>query len=71
MHGNRSLTRLQTRLNPRRERAKIADALHFVIGQFDIEMMFEPREHFERLQTINSKFLEKIIATQKVIRAVL
>jgi len=53
---------LQARLNARCESAKIAHALHFVVGKLNAEMMFEPRQHFERLQTIDSKFLEKIVA---------
>ena len=52
---------LQARLNARREGAKIAHALHFVVGKLDTEMMFKPGEHFERLQTVDSEFLEKII----------
>jgi hypothetical protein len=52
---------LQARLNARRESAKIAHALHFIVGKLDAEMMFEPGEHFERLQTVDSEFFEKIV----------
>ena len=43
------------------QRAKVADALHFVIRQLDVEMVFEPREQFERLQAVNAKRFEKVV----------
>ncbi len=43
------------------QRAKVAYALHFVIRQFDTEMVFEPCEQFERLQTVNAQRFEKVV----------
>jgi hypothetical protein len=54
--------RLEPCLNSARERVKIAHALHFVIRQLDAEMLFETREHFERLQAVEAKFLVEIVS---------
>jgi hypothetical protein len=65
VHRKFLLRYLQARLDARRKCSEIADALHFVVGQLDAEMMFQPREHFQRLQAINSEFLEEIIGRRK------
>src|SRR5947209_469483 len=58
---------LQPALNPLRQRAEISYALQFVIRQLDIEMLLQPREKAERLQTIYAQFFEKIIVGQKAL----
>jgi hypothetical protein len=52
---------LQSCFNSFGQRAEIADALHFVIGQFDAEMVFQPRQQAERLQAVNAERFEKIV----------
>src|ERR1700722_7245909 len=52
---------LSSCLNLPRERAKVGDALQFVVWQFDMEMMLQPGEQFERLQTVNAERLEEIV----------
>jgi hypothetical protein len=47
------------------ERVEVADALDFVIREFDPKMIFEAREQFERLQAVNAEFLVEIIARLK------
>src|ERR1019366_4392402 len=49
-------------LNARSEGAEVADALDFVIGKFDAEVIFEACEQFERLQAVDPKLLVEIIA---------
>ena len=40
---------------------KVADTLYFVIGEFDVEMVFDAREEFEGLQGVDAKFFEEIV----------
>ena len=54
--------RLESSLNARSECAKVADALNFVIGQLDAEMIFEAREQFKGLQTIDPELFVEIVA---------
>ena len=49
-------------LDARGEGAEIADALNFVIGQLDAEVVFEAREQFKRLQAVDSELLVEIVA---------
>lgn len=51
----------QAGLNAGSESAKVADALHFVVRQFDAEMIFQAAEHFECLQAVNTQLLEKVV----------
>ena len=51
------------------ESVKVADALDFVIGKFDAEVIFEAREQFKRLQAVDPQFLVEIIAGLRVRRA--
>jgi len=53
-------------LNPLGQRAEIRDALQFVVGQFDMKMIFDPRQKVERLEAVNSERLEKIIVSGKL-----
>jgi len=55
------ILRLQARLDAFRERLEIAHSLNFVIGQFDIEVIFQPRKQVQRLQAVNPKFLIEVI----------
>src|SRR5512145_2498960 len=43
----------ETLLDAGGEGAKIAHALHLVVGDLDAEVMFEPRQQFQRLQTVD------------------
>ena len=47
------------------ERVEVADALNFVIGQFDAEMIFEACEQFEGLQAVDPQLLVEIVARQE------
>ncbi len=47
------------------QRAKVADALHFVIRQLDAEMVFESRQQFKRLQAVNAEGFEKIVVRRE------
>ena len=40
---------------------EVADALHFIVEQLDVEMIFQAREHFEGLQAIDPEFLVEIV----------
>jgi hypothetical protein len=44
---------------------KIAHSLHLIIWQFNAEMLLEAREHFERLEAIESELFVKIVFGQK------
>src|ERR1700687_106021 len=52
---------LQAGLNPRGERTEVADALHFVIGQLDAEMIFDKAQELESLQAVDAQFFEEIV----------
>ena len=49
-------------LDARGQGMEIADALNFVIREFDAKMIFQSREEFEGLQAVDSKLLVEIIA---------
>ena len=56
-------------MNALRERPEIAHALQFIIRQFHVKMIFEPRQKIERLKAIDAEFFEKvIIGTQPLAR---
>jgi hypothetical protein len=44
------------------EGTEIADALELIIGQLDVEMMFEAREQVEGLEAVDAERLEEIVA---------
>src|SRR2546430_1827822 len=56
---------LQAGVNPFSKGLEVADALNLVIGQLDVEMIFEAREHFQRLQAVDAEFLEKIVSRRE------
>ena len=47
------------------KRVEIADALDLVIWKLDIEMIFQAREQFKRLQAVDSQLLVEIVARLK------
>ena len=53
------------------KRAEIADALEFVVGQLDVEMLLDAREQIERLQAVDAELLEEIVAGVQLVRAAL
>jgi hypothetical protein len=57
-----SLWQLEPCLDSSGESVEVADALDFVIGELDAEMIFDSREEFERLQAVNSELLVEIVA---------
>ena len=40
---------------------KVAHALYFVIGQLDVKVIFQPGKQIQRLQTVDSQLLVKIV----------
>src|SRR5579871_1488348 len=56
---------LQAGLDARGQRAEIAHALHLVVGQLDIEMIFDAAQQFERLQAVDAQLLEEIVISRK------
>src|SRR5215510_8052939 len=56
----------ESRLNPFCEGAEVTYPLHFVIGEFDVEMIFEPRQQLQRLQRINAQFLKEVIVGREL-----
>jgi len=60
-------TRSESRLNPFCKGSEITNALHFIIGEFDFEMVFEPRQHLQGLQGINAQFFEEIIIGRQLL----
>lgn len=54
-------------MNARGERLKIRNALQFIVGQLDAEMIFYARKQAERLQTVNAEFFEEIVAGRELL----
>jgi hypothetical protein len=52
---------LKPGLNALSEGAEVAHALELVVGQLDVEMLFEPAKQFKRLQAVNAQLLEEIV----------
>jgi hypothetical protein len=46
---------------PIRKGAKIAHALHLVIRQLDVEMIFEASEQLQSLKAVDAELLEEVI----------
>ena len=40
---------------------EVADALNFIVWEFDAEMIFEAGEHFKSLQAVDAKLLVEIV----------
>ena len=59
----------KARLDALGERAEIADALKFVVGQLDAEMLLDAREQVERLQAVDAELLEEIVVRRSAARA--
>ena len=43
------------------ESAEVAYALHFVVGEFDAEVIFEAAEKFEGLQAVDAELFEEVV----------
>jgi hypothetical protein len=56
---------LQAGLNPFGQRLEIADALHLIVWQLYGKVILDPRQQFQRLQTIDSQLAKKIVARHK------
>jgi len=44
---------------------EVADALNFIVGEFDAEMIFQAGEHFEGLQAVDAELLVEIVVGRK------
>ena len=53
------------------ESAEVADALKFVVGQLDMEMLLDARQQIERLQAVDAELLEEIVVRTEAARAAL
>src|SRR5271167_119604 len=51
----------QARLHPFGQGSEIAHALHFVIRQFDVKVVFQPGKHFQRLQAVDVQLSIEIV----------
>jgi len=54
-------------LDPLRQRPEIRHALQLVIWQLNTEMMFQSRQQIKRLQTVNTKRLEKVAVGRQLL----
>src|SRR5882762_616702 len=55
----------QTGLDAFGEGFEVADALHFVVRGFDVEVIFDAREEFQSLQAVDAQLLEKVVLRRK------
>src|SRR5215472_5629895 len=60
--------RSQAGVNAFGQGLEVAHALDLVIGQFDAEMVFQTRKHFQCLQAVNSQLFEKIVFWRERLR---
>src|SRR5258708_6511287 len=44
---------------------EVADALNFIVGEFDAEMIFQAGEHFEGLQAVDAELFVEIVVGRK------
>src|SRR5438552_11042197 len=56
----------QSRLNLLCQRPEIRHPLQFVIRQLDSEVMLEPRQQIECLQTVDSERLKKVVVGREL-----
>ena len=54
-------------MDPLGESAEVAYALEFVVGELDMEMLFEAGEQVERLQAVDAELLEEIVVGRELI----
>src|SRR5271156_276575 len=52
---------LEPGLNPLGESAEVGYALEFVVGELDLEMLFDAREEVECLEAVDAEFSEEIV----------
>jgi hypothetical protein len=50
------------------EGAEVADALDFVVGELDAEVIFEAAEQLEGLQAVDAELLEEVVVGREGIR---
>ena len=55
----------ESRLNFTCKRAKVRDSLQFVVRQFNMEMMLEPRKQIQRLQAVYAKSFKEVAVRRK------
>src|SRR5580698_5326796 len=48
------------------EGTEIGDALKFVVGQLDVEMLFDAGEQVQRLKAVDAELLEEIVVGTKL-----
>jgi len=51
----------QPRLYAAGKGPEVGDSLQFVVGKFDIEVMFKPGKQIQRLQAINPESFEEVV----------
>jgi hypothetical protein len=54
-------------LNPLGEGAEIGYALEFIVGELDLEMLFDAGEEVEGLQAVDAELLEEIVVGGELI----
>jgi hypothetical protein len=54
-------------LNPLGEGAEVAYALEFVVGEFDMEMLFDAGEEIEGLKAVDAELFEEIVVGRELI----
>ena len=57
----------EPRLDTRGQGAEVGDALHFIIRQFDAEVVLQAREQLQRLQAVDLELLIEIIGGGKLL----
>jgi hypothetical protein len=67
-HGSLRLDqRLESGLDATGESVEVGHALHFVVGQFDTEVMLETCEEFKRLQAIDLQLTIEFIGRRELL----
>jgi hypothetical protein len=54
-------------LDPLGERAEVSYALEFIVGEFDVEMLFYAGEEVEGLEAVDAELFEEIVVGGKLI----
>jgi hypothetical protein len=54
-------------LDPLGERAEVGYALEFVVGELDLEMLFDAGEEIEGLEAVDAELLEEIVVGGELI----
>jgi hypothetical protein len=54
-------------LNPLGESAKVGDALEFVVGELNLEMLFDASEEVEGLEAVDAELFEEVVVGRELI----